>query len=76
LLVDFLKTQRSKEDLKIALDVLREFKGCESNQEFYAIPFDSWDMLENFEAFLAHLVEGSRLPGDFIACLEGINKKP
>lgn len=27
MLVDFLKTQRSKEDLKIALDVLREFKG-------------------------------------------------
>jgi hypothetical protein len=70
MITDFLKTTRSKQDLKTALEVLREFKGNESGEEWFAIPFDTWVKLEQFEEFLAHLVEGSELKPDTIAYID------
>lgn len=63
-LIDFLKTTRSKEDLAVALAVLREFKACESDQEYLGVPFAAWAKLEQIEEFLAHLVEGKELERD------------
>jgi len=63
-ITDFLKTKRSKEELKIALDVLREFKDCESFEEWAGIPFHAWGKLEQLEEFLAHLVNGDPLARD------------
>lgn len=63
-IVDFLKTTRPKGELEIALSVLREFKACETGYEWLAIPFAAWAKLEQFEEFLAHLVEGEILEED------------
>lgn len=67
MITDFLKTTRSKNDLRIALEVLREFKECESGQEWAMIPFAAWAKLEQLEEFLTHLVEGAPLKDDTIA---------
>lgn len=64
MITDFLKTGRDKKDLKVALEVVREFQACESNDEWLAIPFLAWAKLEQLEEFLAHLVEGKELAED------------
>ena len=66
MITDFLKTQRSKEELKTTLDVLREFKAGESDEEWAGIPFDAWSKLEQLEEFLAHMVEGTPLAEDTV----------
>lgn len=48
----FLNTKRSVKDLKIALAVLREFKKCESNEEWLFHAFATWQKLEQFEDYL------------------------
>ena len=63
-ITDFLKTTRSKEELKIALDVLLEFKRCESKEEWLGIIFAAWAKLEQFEEFLEYLVNGKELQED------------
>lgn len=73
MIVNFLKTTRSKDELKHALEVLREFKSCESAEEWAMIPFAAWAKLEQLEEFLAHLVEGEPLADDTLACIEGAN---
>lgn len=67
MITDFLKTTRTKDELKAALDVLREFKSNESTEEWASIMFASWAKLEQLEAFLAHLVDGAPLEEDTIA---------
>lgn len=64
MIIDFLKTQRPKEELRVALAVLRDFKQCESQEEWLMIPFDAWAKLEQLEEFLAHLVDGEPLKDD------------
>ncbi len=59
-------TKRKKRDLRTALEVLREFKGCESQDEWLGIPFAAWAKLEQFEEFLAHLVEHQPLAPDTV----------
>jgi hypothetical protein len=66
MIADFLKTDRPKEDLKMALEVLREFKKCESTEEWAYTPFAVWSKLEQLEDFLEHLVEGTELEDDII----------
>lgn len=61
MITDFLKTKTSKRDLKTTLKVLREYKSCESEEEFFNILFSGWVKLEEFESFLEHLVEGKEL---------------
>ena len=63
-ITDFLKTPRSKDELRVALEVLREFKACESLEEWAAIMFASWAKLEQLEEFLDHLVNGVELAED------------
>ena len=63
-ITDFLKTKRSKDELRVALDVLREFKACESMEEWAAIMFAAWAKLEQLEEFLDHLVNGASLQED------------
>lgn len=67
MITDFLKTQRDKNDLRVALEVLREFKECESGAEWAMIPFTAWAKLEQLEEFLNHLVEDAPLKDDTIA---------
>jgi len=66
MITDFLDTQRSKSDLKIALEVLREFKECESKEEWAMIMFAAWTKLEQLEEFLENLVEGAPLADDTV----------
>jgi len=73
--IDFLQTKRSKEELKIALDVLREFKGHESPREWLLIGFKAWQKIEQLEEFLAHLVEGSELREDTMDALNRVEEK-
>jgi len=70
MITNFLKTKRSKEDLKIALEILREFKSNESTEEWAIVPFEAWAKFEQFEEFLAHLVEGEPLEEDTIAYMK------
>jgi hypothetical protein len=51
-LLDFLKTKRSKKELKLCLDILTEFKKHESKIEWVVTPFDTWAKLEQFEEYL------------------------
>jgi hypothetical protein len=69
LIIDFLKTNRSKDDLRAALEVLREFKSCESEDEYSWVPFAAWAKLEQLEEFLAHLVDGDSLQDDTLEIL-------
>ena len=71
-ITDFLKTQRSKDDLRVALEVVREFKRCESVDEWAAIMFVSWAKLEQLEEFLDHLVNGAELQEDTKQYMERI----
>lgn len=61
MILDFLKTTRSKDELKAALEVIREFKGGESIEEWVSAPFVEWSMLERLEELLDYLVEGKPL---------------
>lgn len=64
MLIDFLKTKRSKEELQLTLDVLREFIDCEGDAEYFIIPFEAWAKVGQFLEFLEHLVEGKPLEDD------------
>ena len=64
MIVDFLKTKRTKEELATALAVLREVKECESNEEWLSIMFAAWAKLEQLQEYLEHLVEGAELADD------------
>jgi len=72
-ITDFLKTARSKDELKHALEVLREFKECESQEEWLAIWSGAWAKLEQLEEFLSHLVEGAPLADDTVAYMKRFN---
>lgn len=63
-IIDFLKTERSPDELRAALAVVREFKECESNEEWLMVPFVAWTKLDQLEEYLAHLVEGAELQDD------------
>lgn len=56
-LLEFLKTKRTKEELKLCLDILKEFKGCETKTEWLMCSFESWAKLEQFEDYLRLLTE-------------------
>lgn len=66
MITDFLKTQRSVDELSLALDVLNDFKKCESQKECIEIPFYAWAKFEQLEEFLLYLVEGKPLEKDTI----------
>lgn len=74
MIVDFLQTPRTKEELRLALEVLREFKACESEDEWNVTPFAAWAKLEQFEEFLGHLAEGSSLRPDTLQELKRIGR--
>lgn len=59
----FFDTKRSPEELKIAYDVLHEFKSLESRDEWLMVPFAFWVKFEQFEEMLRLLagVEGEPL---------------
>lgn len=69
-ITDFLATTRSPDELRITLEVLREFKACESKEEWFAIPFAAWVKLEQAVEFLEHLVEGQPLKPDTLEYVE------
>jgi predicted transcriptional regulator len=66
-ITDLLNTTRSKDDLRVALEILREFKQNESADEYLSIMFSAWVKLEQLEEFLEHLVENKPLKADTIA---------
>lgn len=57
MLLEFLKTKRTKEELNLVLDILKEFKGHESTEEWAFCSFESWVKLEQFEDYLRLLTE-------------------
>ncbi len=71
MITDFLDTKQSKEDLRAALDVLREFKAGENEEEFVAISFAAWTKLEQLQEFLEHLVNGKPLKADTVKYRNG-----
>lgn len=73
MITNFLKTTRSKDELKHALEVLREFKECESQDEWLMIPFLAWTKLEQLEEFLAHMVEDVPLANDTVEYMKRSN---
>jgi len=58
MIIDFLETKRPKEELRIALEVLKEFKDCEGENEWYLVPSAAWAKLEQLMKFLEYLVNG------------------
>ena len=72
MLIDFLNTRRSKEELETALNVIREFKGNEGSEEWLYCPGVAWAKLEQLEEYLDHLVNGVPLEYD---TLEQLGKK-
>jgi FixJ family two-component response regulator len=66
-ITDFLNAPFSQDALISALHVLRAFKDCESEEEYFDIQFASWAKLEQLEEFLAYLVDGAPLKDDTIA---------
>ena len=70
MITDFLKTKRSKAELRTALAVLLEFKECESAEEWALIMFSAWVKLEQLEEFLKHLVNGEPLKASTIEYME------
>ena len=57
MLLEFLKTKRTKEELSLVLDILKEFKGHESKEEWAFCSFESWVKLEQFEDYLRLLTD-------------------
>jgi hypothetical protein len=72
MITDFLKTTRSKADLKVALEVLREFKAGENQAEWLTVSFAAWIKLEQFEEFLAHMVDAEPLRADTVRFMAGL----
>jgi hypothetical protein len=70
MITDFLKTTRTKEELKTALEVLREFKGHENQEEWLMIPFAAWSKLEQLEEFLSHMTDGEPLAQDTLSYMK------
>lgn len=64
MITDFLKTERNPDDLKVALNALREFKECHTDKEWLGIDFAAWAKLDQLEEFLSHLVDGVDLADD------------
>ena len=61
------------------MDVLREFKACESLEEWAGIFFYAWVKLEQLEEFLDHLVGGAELKDDtkrYIARMSNAEHEP
>lgn len=69
-ITDFLKTKTKKKDLNIALKILKEFKKCESKEEWFYIDFSAWAKLEQLEEYLEYLVNNKPLKEDTIAYIK------
>jgi len=65
-ITDFLSTETPKDKLKAALEVLKEFKRCESTNEYLSIPFVAWAKIEQLEEFLEYLVNDKPLEPDTV----------
>jgi len=76
MITDFLKTKRSKRQLRIALKVIEEFKGCENEHEWLALPFSAWAKLEQLEEYLSHITKGTPLQADTIAYRKQAEEEP
>lgn len=63
-IISFLETNRPKKELKLALEVIREFKDYESRHEWLHIPFVAWTKLEQLEEFLKFLTGEGELKKD------------
>lgn len=73
MILDLLHTRRPIRELKIALDVLREFKDNHTVEEDLCSPLACWVKLEQYQEFLEHLVEGKPLKPDTIQYMEHQN---
>jgi hypothetical protein len=74
MILNFLKTGRDKAQLRVALEVIREFKAHESIEEYGMTPFMAWAKLEQLEEYLAHLVEDAPLEADTLRALAHIGE--
>lgn len=70
-ITDFLTLKTiSKSDAATALTVLKEFKACESTEEWLMIPFSAWAKLEQLEEFLDHMANNAPLKDDTLRYIE------
>ncbi len=72
---DFLKTATPKEKLSAALDVLREFREHESQEEWAHRPFLAWAVFEILQEYLEFLVEGEPLKPDTLLYIETLRAR-
>jgi hypothetical protein len=72
---DFLKTATPKEKLVAALEVLREFKRCESDAEYLHRPFITWAVFEIFEEYLEYLVDNAPLKPDTVEYIKSLSEE-
>lgn len=72
-ITDFIKSSRSEADLRTALEVIREFKECENQEEWLAIPFVAWVKLEQLQEFLEHMVEKAPLRKDTVSYIDRVD---
>jgi len=70
MIIDFLETKRPRAELGTALEVIREFKSCQSVEEWAEISSRAWLKLEQLEEYLAHLVDGEPLEADTAALIK------
>ena len=56
MLADFIKTSRTNKELEMALSVIKDFKKCESIEEFMNDVLVSWQKLEMLEKMLETII--------------------
>jgi hypothetical protein len=64
--IDFLTIDRPREELKIALDVLNDFRECHNGEEWFLGFSMTWQKLEQYLEFLEHMVNGQELEDDTV----------
>ena len=69
-IINFLKTGRPKEELRAALETLKEFKENESRDEWLRCSWESWVKLEQLEEYLEYLVNNKSLKNDTLEVLK------
>lgn len=68
--IDFLKTVTSKDKLKVALEVIMEYKACEDQTEYLNNSFECWMKLEELQEHLEKLTDSTPHPIDYPKLLD------
>jgi len=75
MITDFLKSKRDIKELMIALDVINEFKKCETSNWWLKAPSKYWVKIEQLQEFLNHMVNGKPLTEETIEYMKEFRSK-